>query len=122
MVSEHVKKCQSEEEFYFKEGCYIVETSNSGDDGEVSIVRARVLTGERTKWHYLHETYERYAIVSGKGLVEVGPDEPCEVGPGDVVLIPPQTRQRITNIGDADLVFLAICTPRFSHRNYHSLE
>ena len=118
----HVKKCNADEEFYFKEGCYIVETSNSGDDGDVSICRARLPAGQSTRWHYLHETFERYVIVSGVGLVEVGPEEPCEVTTGDVVLIPPQTKQRITNTGDGDLIFMAICSPRFSHRNYYDLE
>jgi oxalate decarboxylase/phosphoglucose isomerase-like protein (cupin superfamily) len=37
---------------------------------------------------------------------------------GDVVLIPPMCRQRITNIGTEDLVFLAICTPPFSTEVY----
>jgi len=41
------------------------------------------------------------------------------VGANDVVLIPPGTRQRITNMGDGDLVFLALCTPRFRVEAYH---
>jgi len=121
-VPYHIKKYNPDDEFYFKEGCYIVETSNTADDGDVSISQARLPAGERTRWHYLHETFERYIIVRGTGLVEVGPEDPCEVTPGDVVLIPPQTRQRITNIGEDDLVFMVVCTPRFSHRNYYDLE
>lgn len=120
-MSDHIKKFNPEDEFYFKEGCFIVETSNSGDDGEVSIAQARVEVGEQTRWHWLNGTTERYVILEGKGLVEVGADEPTEVVPGDVVIIPPQTRQRIKNIGDGDLKFLAICTPRFSHRNYYNI-
>ena len=38
------------------------------------------------------------------------------------VLIPPGTRQRIANIGDADLLFLAVCTPRFTRAAYEDLE
>jgi hypothetical protein len=30
--------------------------------------------------------------------------------------------QRIANLGDADLLFLAICTPRFVPACYESLE
>jgi oxalate decarboxylase/phosphoglucose isomerase-like protein (cupin superfamily) len=41
---------------------------------------------------------------------------------GDIVLIPPMCRQRITNIGLDDLVFLAICTPRFSRGDYEEVE
>ena len=56
----------------------------------------------------------------GEGLVEVGDTPPTPVQEGDVVLIPPDTKQRIRNIGSVDLEFLAICTPRFNSRNYHS--
>ena len=43
-------------------------------------------------------------------------------GPGAVVLIPPGIRQRITNTGEADLIFLAVCTPRFTRTVYQDLE
>jgi len=39
-----------------------------------------------------------------------------------VVLIPAACRQRITNTGAGDLVFLAICTPRFIYDAYEELE
>jgi oxalate decarboxylase/phosphoglucose isomerase-like protein (cupin superfamily) len=38
-----------------------------------------------------------------------------------VVLIPPSTRQRIANTGPGDLVFLAICTPRFTQGAYEDV-
>jgi 23S rRNA-/tRNA-specific pseudouridylate synthase len=41
---------------------------------------------------------------------------------GDVVRIPPMCRQRITNVGTTDLVFLAICTPRFMPQAYEDIE
>ena len=47
---------------------------------------------------------------------------PREVSPGDVVLIPPDCRQRITNAGEQDLVFLCVCTPRFIPEAYEDLE
>lgn len=121
-MAEHHKPYNPETEFYFKEGCHLVETSNSVDDGQLSIAHARVEPGQGTRWHYLQDTFERYVILEGEALVEVGASEPTQVKPGDVVLIPPQTRQRITNTGDSDLRFLAICSPRFSHRNYYSIE
>lgn len=39
-----------------------------------------------------------------------------------MVLIPPMCRQRIANIGIEDLVFLAICTPRFVQEAYEDLD
>jgi len=54
--------------------------------------------------------------------VEVGGLPPQDVGPGDVVLIPSSCRQRIANTGPEDLVFLAICTPRFVQQAYEEIE
>ncbi|MDJ0572670.1 MAG: cupin domain-containing protein [Pleurocapsa sp. MO_192.B19] len=89
--------------------------SNIPDDPDASIARARVEPGVTTRWHRLKGTVERYYIVNGRGRMEVGELPPLEVNAGDIVLIPPMCRQRITNIGSEDLIFLAICTPRFSN-------
>lgn len=67
-------------------------------------------------------TVERYSILTGRGLVEVGDLAPREVKEGDVVLIPSMCRQRISNIGSEDLIFLAICTPRFTNDVYEDIE
>lgn len=102
-----------EKEFYFAEGCYILETYNRTEDEQCSIVRARVLPGKTTKWHAVKNSIERYVILEGTGVVEIGKDPPATVGPLDVVVIPAGVRQPITNSGQTDLIFLAICTPRF---------
>ncbi|WP_176603742.1 cupin domain-containing protein [Desulfosarcina ovata] len=44
------------------------------------------------------------------------------VGPGDVVCIPPACPQRITNTGTLDLIFLAVCTPRFVAEAYRDMD
>jgi mannose-6-phosphate isomerase-like protein (cupin superfamily) len=75
-----------------------------------------------TRWHRLKGTYERYFIISGIGLVEVGKLPPQEVTAGNIVLIPPMCRQRVTNIGTEDLVFFAICSPRFSQDVYEDID
>ena len=46
----------------------------------------------------------------------------ARVEPGDVVRIPPGTRQRIANTGDEDLLFYAVCSPPFSAARYRNLE
>ena len=116
----YVRKLRRADEYYFKEGCYIIEVSNTDQDSAVSIAHARVLAGQPTAWHWLSETYERYVFPRGQGLVEVGDAAAAAVNAGDVVLIPPGTRQRISNIGENDLELMAICSPRFSLDNYHS--
>lgn len=117
-----IKKQAADSEYFFEEGCFITELSNSEDDSDVSIARARVEPGKATKWHSLKDISERYVILEGEGLVEVGELEPQSVSVGDVVLIEPQQRQRISNVGDQDLVFLAICSPRFVVSAYLDLE
>lgn len=116
-----IEKFDDSREYFFEEGCYINELSNSSDDQDVSIARARVEAGKTTDWHYLTGIAERYVILEGSGRVEVGDMEPQIVSVGDVVLIPPQVRQRISNIGDSDLIFLAICSPRFEPAAYTGL-
>jgi mannose-6-phosphate isomerase-like protein (cupin superfamily) len=100
-------------EFHTEERCYILELSNSADDPDLSIARARVEPGVTTRWHRVVDTVERYVILDGTGRMEIGDLPPQEVQAGDVVLIPASCPQRIANIGQGDLVFLAICTPRF---------
>ena len=116
----HIKPLRENQEYYFKEGCHIVEVSNSADDPGLSIARARVEPGELTQWHWLSATQERYVILEGEGEVEVGDNAAAPVRQGDVVIIPAGERQRIRNTGDCDLLFLAICTPRFQPENYFS--
>lgn len=119
---ERIRRQTLDDEFYIAEGCYIIEVSNSPDDPALSIARARVEPGITTHWHRLEATTERYVILQGRGCVEIGRLPPTEVSVGDVVLIPPMCRQRITNVGDEDLVFLAICTPRFVKDVYEDLN
>ncbi|MEZ5503486.1 MAG: cupin domain-containing protein [Halioglobus sp.] len=104
------------------EGCFILELSNSGDDPGISIARARLEPGKTTRWHHLLGTTERYVVLSGLGVVEVGDLPAQRVSAGDVVIIPPQARQRITNTGTNDLVFLAICSPRFTQAIYVDVD
>ncbi|MDE0951744.1 MAG: cupin domain-containing protein [Halioglobus sp.] len=109
-----IKTYNAEQEYYFAEGCYINELSNSIDDPHVSIARARLAPGKTTRWHYLKGTGERYVIQEGFGVVEIQGLPEKGVNAGDVVLIPPGARQRICNTGADDLVFLAICSPPFT--------
>lgn len=121
-MREGIRRTDPAREYFTREGCHILEVSNVADDPQVSIARARVAPGVTTAWHRLDGIVERYVIVEGTGRVEVG-DRPGEtVAPGDVVYIPAACRQRIRNIGSTDLVFLAVCTPRFVESAYEHLE
>lgn len=109
-------------EFDTDERCAIQEIANDAQDEAASIARARVQPAVTTAWHKLTATAERYLIIEGEGRVEVEGLSPAAVTAGDVVRIPPDTVQRITNTGPTDLVFYAVCTPRFRELCYVSLE
>ncbi len=118
----YIERFAANKEYFFVEGCYINELANSAQDPAISIARARLTHNTTTHWHRLSATTERYVILEGQGDVEIGDLPAQSVFPGDVVIIPPDTRQRITSTGLSDLVFLAICTPRFKTENYMALD
>lgn len=114
-----VRKRKDHEEYWFEEGCWITEVANDGGDEGLSVAIARVEPGSSTKWHRLEGVAERYIIASGTGRVQIGGlDQGVERG--DVVRIPANTRQRITNTGDEDLLFYVVCTPPFTRACYRS--
>ena len=98
------------------------DSDESEDDTPVSIARARVEPGVTTRLHRLQGIAERYCILTGRGRVRIGELPPSLVVPGDIVYIPPGCPQSISNVGDTDLIFLAVCTPRFDPEAYEDIE
>ncbi|MDO4903935.1 MAG: cupin domain-containing protein [Lautropia sp.] len=103
-------------------GCFITDWLNDPADADLSIARIRVEVGAATRLRRFQNICERYVVLQGQGRIElVGPNRSFTEGdhtisalePGDVVMIPAGYSRRITNIGAGDLIFLAICTPRF---------
>jgi len=117
-----IKKNQLTNEYYFQEGCYITELWNENTDQDVSVAKARLVAGQSTRKHALKATVERYMVLEGQGLVSVGTEPPRVVRQNDIVFIPAGMTQQIKNTGSADLVFLAICTPRFIEENYLAVD
>lgn len=111
----------SGEEQWTDERCFIREILNDPRVPQVSLAKARVEPGVTTEWHKV-AVLEWYLIRSGKGLMEIGEDEPFAVAPGDTVAIPAGTAQRITNTGQDDLRFDCICTPRFRPETYEIVK
>lgn len=110
------------DEFETAEYCFITELLNDDISPDLSIARARVKPGVTTAWHTLTDTKELYLIISGTGLMEIEGIEPSGVASGDTVCIPANTAQRITNTGTEDLIFFAVCSPRFQLENYFDLD
>jgi mannose-6-phosphate isomerase-like protein (cupin superfamily) len=119
-----IVKADSLKEYLTPEHCFIFENWGlvSAGDNAVSIARARVEAGVTTKAHHLDGVQEIYLITQGKGKVQISNMEPAIVAEGDVVVIPSGVSQKITNIGENDLIFYCICTPAFTPQCYHDDE
>jgi len=108
-------------EFHTDERCSITEQLNLDASPEASLALARVAPGVTTALHALVGVVERYIVLAGEGVVEIGGDS-ARVAAGDRVIIPADVAQRVRNTGAADLVFYALCTPRFRPELYRNLE
>ena len=95
---------------------------NTASDPDVSIARARVESGKTTRFHRLQGVTERYVIQQGSGLVYIGDEDAQSVQVGSVVVIPAGVRQKIYNSDSEDLIFLAICSPRFTPDCYEDCD
>src|SRR5574337_22943 len=93
----------------------ILDRTNSAATNQ-SLAEATVLPGAETEEHYHSHTEEIYYVLRGHGMMTLA-DERREVGSGDGILIPPGTRHRIRNDGQAPLVFLCCCSPPYSHQD-----
>ena len=121
-MSDYLHSPEDSDEYWSDEGCYILELANTAADESCSIARARVPVGGSTRPHCLLKTIERYVIVEGSGLVEINGLSAEPVSRYDVVQIPADVSQKITNTGDSDLVFVCVCTPRFRQESYVELD
>ena len=117
-----VYKYKPETGFDTPERCHIIEMMNTDQDVECSVAQATIKPGVTTQLHALENVSERYVIVEGNGLVEIGGGEPMPVNRMDIVYIPAGVMQRITNTGDSDLIILCVCTPRFENSCYVAME
>lgn len=108
--------------FHTEENCAIAELLNLSSEPNLSIALAKVEVGQTTKLHCLKNTEEKYVILSGRGEMEINGAIIGIVSRLDVVNIPANMSQRIKNIGNEELEFICVCTPRFEDKNYVNLE
>lgn len=110
-----IVKANSLKETPTLERCLIRENYSAED---VSVAQARIKPGITTMAHHLDGVNEIYLITGGKGQVDVGDMKSIKVTKGDLIVIPAGASQRISNIGEKDLVFYCICTPKFTAESY----
>jgi mannose-6-phosphate isomerase-like protein (cupin superfamily) len=106
--------------FHTDERCTITELLNLAESPEASLALAVVAPGVTTRLHAIEGIVERYVMLRGRGIVEIG-GLPHPVGPGDRVLIAAGVPQRIRNTGEEELAFYCLCTPRFRPEAYRDL-
>lgn len=106
--------------FPTRERCEIRELLNDPADPAASLAEARVAPGAVTELHAL-PVDERYIVLRGEGRIELG-GRWSHIRAGDAALIPAGTPQRIENTGAEELLFLCLCTPRFTPEAYRPLE
>jgi mannose-6-phosphate isomerase-like protein (cupin superfamily) len=85
-----------------------------------SLAHAVVAPGQTT-WLHALRTSEAYYILSGEGIMHID-GERAPVRSGDTVYIPPRSKQQITNVGSADLVFLCIVDPAWRKEDEEVVE
>jgi mannose-6-phosphate isomerase-like protein (cupin superfamily) len=79
-----------------------------------SLAEASLEAGRLTERHYHRASEEFYFILEGSGEMRLG-EETREVGPGDAILIPPNTWHSIK--ARTALRFLCCCAPPYSHED-----
>jgi mannose-6-phosphate isomerase-like protein (cupin superfamily) len=80
-----------------------------------------VLKPKKISYNHKLKTSEVYYILQGRGLMHIG-NEKEEVIEGDAVYIPPNTSQRIKNIGKKDLIFICIVDPAWRPEDEEVLD
>ena len=120
-MTETVFRAGGDEETWTSERCFIRERINSPAVPGFSLADTRVEPGTTTELHCL-SVDEWYYITAGCGEMEVGGGPTQPVSAGDTVAIPAGVSQRISNTGDADLLFQCVCMPRFTPETYTSLK
>ncbi|MEM9441019.1 MAG: phosphomannose isomerase type II C-terminal cupin domain [Pseudomonadota bacterium] len=69
--------------------------------------RITVKPGGKLSLQLHHHRQEHWTVVEGNGLVTCG-DDVTEVSPGSHIFIPVETKHRIENPGNVDVIFIEV--------------
>lgn len=120
MLIKDVKKC---EEFIGCDNSILKELLNPLKEDiaiRYSLALAKVKQGEITSTHRLKSS-EVYYILDGVGEMYIDKEKE-KVSAGQAIFIPPNSVQRIKNIGKNDLVFLCIVDPTWKQEDEEVIE
>lgn len=76
---------------------------------------------EEVKPHY-HKTHtETLYVIEGNGIMQLG-DDGSRIGPGDLLIIPPNTVHSVEVTSDVPLKVLSVQAPEFHGKDRHFTE
>ena len=88
-------------------------SQTTGQTNQQSLAYIVIPPCGRSSHHYHLVSEESYFILSGKAQMAID-GELFSLSSGQACLIKPPSQHEITNNGDMDLVFLAVCTPAWT--------
>ncbi|NBP02728.1 MAG: cupin domain-containing protein [Proteobacteria bacterium] len=77
------------------------------DEDYTKVKKIVINPGESPSYQYHFKRSEIWVLVKGTGKVKID-DEVHYYREGDVVFIPKEAKHQMTNIGDADLIFIEV--------------
>ena len=89
----------------------LIDRTTSGIT-QCSLAEEVLPVGSAVRPHIHHQLEEIYYILSGTGTMLVG-DESRQIGAGDAVYIPRETRHSLENTGSEPIRLLLVCGPAF---------
>jgi mannose-6-phosphate isomerase-like protein (cupin superfamily) len=113
-----IQNCDTIQPFITADGSQIREllhASNSALKNQ-SLAEATLAPGQCTTPHFHPLAEEIYFVLSGAGIIKIE-GESQKIRVGDAIAIPNGQTHQICNFGEADLVFLCVCAPAYSHED-----
>lgn len=85
----------------------------AGNVSSHSLAKVSILPGNASLKHFHKYSEESYLILSGEATLEIN-NAMYKLIPGEAVLIEPSDVHQISNRGDIELIFIAVCVPAWS--------
>lgn len=93
----------------------------AGDVTSHSLAEVHIQPGNKSSKHFHKHSEESYFILSGVASVEIN-NTHHQLMPGEAVLLEPLDVHQISNQGDQELVFVAVCVPAWSPDDSFDIE
>lgn len=118
MKEEIINHNPSSEFYSDNERCHITELYNLHKDENLSIAKARVEKGVSTAFHSLKDVDEKYVILLGQGIVEVGELPPTEVLHLEMLYVSlPEQNKELQTLA-IQILFFSVSAPQGLKRSY----